>query len=201
MPGHGEQTLAFYAEHAATYVASGHGGSSRHLPEFLALLPRGSRILELGCGAGRDTRAMLDAGHLVDPTDGSPAIAERAAAFLQLPVRVMRFDELGADSEYDAVWANASLLHVPRDGLPAILAKVRKALRPGGLHHATYRAGDGEGRDSHGRFFNHLSQPEVSDMYQRSGGWDGLTVNEYVGGSFDPGVHVRWIAVLAKRAG
>lgn len=141
VPCHDEQTLAFYADHAGTYVGSGDGGSSRHLPEFLARLRPGSCILELGCGAGWDTRAKLDAGYIVEPTDGTLAIAERAAAYLGVPVRVMRFDELEADSRYDAVWANASLLHVPRDGLPMALAKVCKALRPCGLHHATYRAG------------------------------------------------------------
>lgn len=121
MPAYDDQTLQFYADTAPTYVASGPGGASRNLPGFLPLLPAGARILELGCGGGRDAAAMLAAGHDVDPTDGTPAIARQAEAFLGRPVRVMRFDELDAVAAYDAVWANASLLHVPRPDLPVIL--------------------------------------------------------------------------------
>lgn len=192
-------TLQFYVDFAPTYVASGTGGVSRHLTAFLDTLPPGSKILELGCGGGRDAQAMVLAGHQVDPTDGSPGIARKAEELLQIPVRVMRFEELDARKEYDAVWANASLLHVPRAGLPLILSRIRAALKPGGLHHATYKAGGREGRDSHGRYFNYLSHDEVVDMYERSGRWEILSVSEYLGGGYDPGVQGPWVAILAKR--
>ncbi len=193
-----KETLRFYAETAATYVASGPGGVSRHLAMFLGLLAPGSRVLELGCGGGRDAKAMIDAGHQVDPTDGSPSIARQAESLLQIPVRVMQFEDLSADAEYDAVWANASLLHVPRAALPEVLSKVRAALKPAGLHHATYKAGGKEGRDSHGRYFNYLSRDEVVDMYRRSGNWEVISVSEYVGGGYE-GQQGPWVAVLVRR--
>jgi len=193
-----KETLKFYAETAATYVASGPGGVSRHLAMFLGLLASGSYVLELGCGGGRDARAMIDAGHQVDPTDGSPSIAKQAESLLQIPVRVMRFEDLAADAEYDAVWANASLLHVPRAALPDVLSKVRAALKPAGLHHATYKAGGKEGRDSHGRYFNYLSRDEVTDMYRRSGKWEVISVTEYVGGGYE-GQQGPWVAILVRR--
>ena len=56
-------------------------------------------------------------------------------------VRVMRFDELDALEVYDAIWASASLLHIPRSSLPEILALVFEALKPGGLHFASYKGG------------------------------------------------------------
>lgn len=74
-----------------------------------------------------------------------------------MPVGVMRFEELSAVDVYDAIWANASPLHMPRSELPAILAKVRCALEPGSLHHATYKGGGHEGRDTYGTYFNFLS--------------------------------------------
>ncbi|WP_259444866.1 class I SAM-dependent methyltransferase [Neotabrizicola shimadae] len=199
MPAPDAQTLAFYSEFAPTYVASGAGGVSRHLPYFLEVLKPGSTILELGCGGGRDAQAMIAAGHRVDPTDGSAAIAAKAEALLQIPVRVMRFDELEAEEDYDAVWANASLLHVPRPDLPEVLSKVRRALKPGGLHHASYKGGDREGRDSHGRYFNYLSRDELVAIYEASGDWDILSVVEYIGGGFDKGVQGPWLAILTRR--
>jgi len=77
---------------------------------------------------------MIAAGHHVDPTDGVLEIALKAEELLKIPVRVMRFEELDASAVYDAVWAIASLLHVPRPALPSILTKVRQSLKPGGLH-------------------------------------------------------------------
>jgi SAM-dependent methyltransferase len=105
-----EDTLQFYGQSASIYVERGAGHVSRHLPSFLERLPANSRILELGCGGGYDARAMMDAGHVVDPTDGSPEMAGKAQALLGVPVPVMRFDELDADALYDGVWASASLL-------------------------------------------------------------------------------------------
>jgi SAM-dependent methyltransferase len=198
-PSQDDQTLHFYSEFAPTYVARSADGASRHLPAFLQSLPAGSRILELGCGGGRDARAMIAAGHHVEPTDGVPEIARQAEELLKIPVRVMRFEELDASEAYDAIWANAALLHVPRPALPSILAKIRAALKPGGSHHATYKGGGQEGRDRHGRYFNYLSADEVVEMYHRSGAWEILSVTDYLGGGYDPGVEGPWVAISARR--
>ena len=200
MPAHDEETLKFYAESAPTYAASGKGGTSRHLGPFLAELSAGARILELGCGGGRDAQAMLAAGHSVEPTDGSPAIARKAEELLPIPVRVMRFEELDSREAYDAVWASASLLHVPRHELPAILAKIRAALKPGGLHHASFKAGGGEGRDRNGRYFNYLTRDELIAAYRASGDWEVLSTSEYIGGGFDRG-QGPWVAIMVRRPG
>jgi SAM-dependent methyltransferase len=119
-------TLDFYSTSAPIYLGSGTRGARRHLLSFLNLLPPQTRILELGCGGGRD--AAVTAGFDVDPTDGTPEIARIAGERLGRPVRVMHFDKLDALETYDAIWANASLLHVPRSSLPQILALVFQAL-------------------------------------------------------------------------
>jgi 2-polyprenyl-3-methyl-5-hydroxy-6-metoxy-1,4-benzoquinol methylase len=117
-------TLSFYAKEAPVYVASGKDGISRHLESFLAQLVAGSEILELGCGGGQDAEFMIAQGFLVDPTDGTPKIAAKACERLKRHVRVMRFEELNALERYDAVYASASLLHVPVDQLSSVLGRV-----------------------------------------------------------------------------
>lgn len=198
---HDEATLHFYADHVPTYSASGPGGASRHLGLFLRALHPGSRILELGCGGGRDAQAMIAAGHDVDATDAAPAIARQAEALLGRSVRVMRFDELEAEHAYDAVWANAALLHVPRCGLAAILARVHRALRPGGLHYASFKAGEGEGRDRHGRYFNYPDRDALLAAYETAGRWRVEFIKEYVGGGYDPGATGFWLAIMVRRVG
>ena len=67
-----DRTLKFYSKEAPVYTASGKGGVSRHLTGFLQRLPEGAKVLELGCGGGRDAEAMIAAGFDVQPTDGTP---------------------------------------------------------------------------------------------------------------------------------
>lgn len=191
-------TFRFYAESAQVYCASGAGGVSRNLHSFLQMLQPGAYILELGCGGGRDAEAMIAAGFKVDPTDGIPEIARKAEERLKQPVRVMRFGELDAFETYDAVWANASLLHVPRGSLPQVLARVSRALKPGGLHFASYKGGEIEGRDDHGRYFNFLSREALVAIYNRSAAWEIESISEYIGGGYE-GKHGPLIAITARK--
>ncbi len=193
-----DATMAFYASVAPVYAATGVGGTSRHLPDFLGLLALNAHVLELGCGGGRDAEAMFAAGFQVDPTDGSPAVARQAAARLGRPVRVMRFDELKAMDVYDAVWANASLLHVPREQLTSVLSLVFRALRPGGFHFASYKSGDAEGRDSEGRYFNYPSRSHLVEAYGRAGNWEILAITDYVGGGYEQG-EGPWVAITLRK--
>jgi SAM-dependent methyltransferase len=200
-PGaHDAATLDFYAAEASVYAARSPDGASQHLHAFLDRLAPGARILELGCGGGRDSAAMRARGFDIDPTDGSPEMAREASARLGRPVRVLRFDELDATGAYDAVWAHACLLHVPRKALLAVLARVFRALKPGGLHFADFKGGGAEGRDGLGRYYNYLTNAEADEAYRASGPWEMLSVADHVGGGYDgrPGP---WVAVTARRPG
>lgn len=191
-----EATLRFYAKEVPVYSSTGPGGVSRHLSGFLDLLTPGARILELGCGGGRDSALMLSRGFDVEPTDGVPEMARKAEQRIGRPVRVMRFDQLDAIGSYDAVWANASLLHVPRPQLPAVLTLVSRALKPGGLHFASYKGGGVEGRDCLDRYFNYLSSDDLVEAYRRSGAWRILNLVEYEGGGYEGGTGP-WVAITA----
>lgn len=191
-------TLGFYSREAPTYVASGRGGASRHLPAFLQLLRPYSQILELGCGGGVDARAMLDQGFEIDPTDGAPEIVAKARERIGRPVRVMRFEELDASEKYDAVWAHASLLHVPRAGLRAVINRLFRALRPGGYHFANFKGGGTEGRDRFGRYFNYLTMSQLLDVYRASAPWEIVTTDEYLGGGYEGG-QGPWVAITVRK--
>lgn len=192
-------TLEFYAKEAPTYVASGAGGRSAHLETFLARLDRGASILELGCGGGRDSEAMIAAGFNVHPTDGVPEIAAKAERRLQRPVRVMRFDQIDATEGYDAVWANASLLHVPRAALPTVLAAIARTLKPGGWHFANFKAGGVEGRDRFGRYFSYLDLDELKSVYTESASWHIHDACAYEGGGYEGG-RGPWVAITVQKA-
>lgn len=137
-------------------------------------------------------------GFLIDPTDGVEAMAKQAEGRLKRPVRVMRFDQLDAQGAYDGVWANASLLHVPGSALPDVLSRIFRALKPGGLHMATYKAGEIEGRDSLGRYFNYPTTEALEVAYQTSAGWEILSIQDFEGGDYQGGRRP-WLVVTARR--
>ena len=193
-----QATLEFYDREAVSYVAGTGKGVIRWLDDFIRMLPAGAHILELGCGSGRDTEVLLAHGFDVDPTDGAPEMAAQAEKRLERPVKVMRFDELEAIDIYDGVWAHASLLHVPRPALPAILALVFQALKPDGLLFANYKTGGTEGRDQLDRYYNYPDRQMLIENYLSSGPWEILSAVEYTGGSYD-GSKTPWIAIVTRK--
>lgn len=194
---HDDETLKFYANNAKIYAGRGRLPAQR-LGDFLAALPAGGKVLELGCGGGQDARAMIEAGFDVTPTDGSPQLAEEAGRLLGRPVLVMEFEALAAQQCYDGVWASASLLHAPRERLAAILAKVHAALRPGGLLVASYKAGDAEGRDRFGRYYNYFDAATLAGQYRTAAPWSALALEGEAGSGYD-GVPTDWLWVTARR--
>lgn len=195
-----EETLAFYASEAPDYAASGPGGIGRHLDPFLDRLAAHALVLELGCGSGRDAAHMEALGFRVEPTDGVPEMAAQAEARLGRPVRVMRFDELEADGQYDGVVAAYSLLHVPRTGLPAVLARVWRALKPGGWHIATYKTAGDEGRDRLGRYYNYPSADELRAFYAAAGEWSEMETETGEGRGYEGG-ESRFVIITLRKAG
>jgi hypothetical protein len=75
---HDPDTLAFYDREANAYAARAKPERNRRLEDFLSNLAKGSKILELGCGDGRDSETMIRSGFDVTPTDGSPGLARVA---------------------------------------------------------------------------------------------------------------------------
>jgi SAM-dependent methyltransferase len=192
-------TLTFYAHEAPVYVASRPDEIGARLTDFLRRLPVGGSILELGCGGGIEAAHMVAAGFDVDPTDGVPEMALRATARLGRPVRVMRFDELDVVERYDAVVANASLLHVPRAGLVDILSRVWRALKPGGWHLASYKTGGPDGFDELGRYYNRPSALQTDEFYREAGDWDVYDVEESLERGY-VGKPSAWLTIVAQKA-
>jgi 2-polyprenyl-3-methyl-5-hydroxy-6-metoxy-1,4-benzoquinol methylase len=193
-----DATIEFYSTKASIYAATAREGVSPYLQCFLALLSPGACILELGCGGGLEAQFMMASGFDVHATDGVPEIAAEAEKRLGVPVEVLRFDQLSADSKFDAVYASASLLHVPVKSLASVLSKIHCALKPGGKHFASYKSGGTDGRDTFGRYFNYLSREQAERQYLIAAPWSRLVIEEMTGGGFD-GVQGPWITVLAEK--
>ena len=197
---HDHQTLAFYDKEAAAYATrSDNIGVPKHIAKFVAEQITGTAVLDLGCGTGRDACALIDAGLNVTAFDGSAEMAREAEKRIGAPVRVQLFDDLNDIAAFDGIWANASLLHVPRTGLPNILARVHRALKPGGLLAASFKSGGQEGRDELGRYYNYLNADELTALRHAAGAWSSLDLKEGRGTGYD-GTESGWVVAFARKA-
>lgn len=194
-----DDTLQFYRRNAEAYAQREITSRHARLTKFLALLPPGGAILELGCGAGGDSAQMRARGYDVTPTDGSPEMAEVASRRLGCPVKTLLFHDLDAVEAYDGVWANACLLHVPRDQLANVLSLIRRALKPGGAFYASYKAGESDGRDTLNRYYNYPTEDWLRAIYAQAGAWRDLSIETGEVRGFDDAM-AEMLFVLARKS-
>ena len=193
-----DDTLQFYRRNAEAYARREITSRHARLTRFLALLPQDAAILELGCGAGGDSAEMLARGFDVTPTDGSPELAEVASRRLGRPVKALLFHDLDDVEAYDGVWANACLLHVPRDNLSGILSLIHRALKPGGAFYASFKTGEGEGRDTLNRYYNYPTEDWLRATYAEAGDWRDLSIETGEVKGFDDAM-AEMFFVLARK--
>lgn len=160
------QTLEIYAIEAAKYAARDRKErADGFLSPFMSLMPAGAVVLDLGCGAGWAGAIMQEAGFVVHGIDATAEMAALAQQKLKTTVRVASFEAVDETDMYDGIWASGALLHVPKAHMPALLQRLARALKPGGLLLATFKAGAGESRDKLGRFYAYYSLPELQQLF------------------------------------
>lgn len=92
------------------------------------------RILDLGCGPGRDLRTFKALGHEPVGIDGSARFVAMAREWSGCTVWQQDFVALSLPpASFDGIFANASLFHVPSAVLPDVLQQLHAALKPRGV--------------------------------------------------------------------
>jgi len=201
-----EATVAAYQGRAAQYRAASTSSSAdveAALDDLASRLAPGSRVLEIGSGGGRDALALEARGLSVRRTDITPAFvallreAGHRADVLDPLVEDLTDGERGGQP-YDAVWANASLLHVERADLPTVLSRLAATTRPGGWFRLSVKEGVGEGWSTHGsidapRMFTYWRAADLDALLPTTG-WrvEHSTTGDGLRGE-------RWLGYLARR--
>jgi SAM-dependent methyltransferase len=188
-----DRTIAFYNAQASAYAAKAFQRS--HLKTFLADLPKGARVLDLGCGGGADSAAALAAGCVVISVDASAGLAAEAKRRWNVDVRVMDFSGVDLVDAFDGVWASASLHHARVEDLPSVFAAIRMATRPSGVFHATLKAGDTDRRDRLGRFYCAMNEATLVGL---AADWREVRIDGSEGAGYEGDV-TPWLRLRAVR--
>lgn len=176
-----ESTKRFYETRAADYAESTLRLSmDESIEPFAARLVAGDRLIDLGCGAGRDLKAFADRGFVPIGLDVSFGLAKIAGEYSAQPVVVGDLRQLPfASNSFSAGWASASLLHLNRDDVGLALGEIRRVLKPGGLLFSSVKHGRGERADAQGRWFCYYEPVEWQRLLE-SFGFSPLALHESV---------------------
>ena len=190
-------TKQYYQDNAQAFFDSTvNADMSAHYEHFLKYVPEHGRILDFGCGSGRDTKAFIQKGYLVDACDGSSEMCKLAGELCNIQVKCMDFTELNDVNKYDAIWACASLLHVAKTQLTAVLIKMRDALVNGGVMYISFKHGDYEG-ERNGRFFLDLTPEAFSNLISSIPGL--IVVEDWFTEDVRPENSTRWYNVIVQK--
>lgn len=158
------ETLTYYNQNADTFVE---GTQTADMSEqyrfFLKYLSPGCKILDLGCGSGRDSAYFSSLDFKVTAIDGSEELCKRVKENYGIEALCIKFEDISFSAEFDAIWACASLLHVKKADMPNVMGKVSDALKPGGILYASFKYGKDE-RVSNGRFFNDYTEDDLGSL-------------------------------------
>ena len=163
---------------------------------FIKNLFDGSKILDAGCGSGRDTVAFLRMGYQVDAFDASDKMVELAKKQTGINVQHKKFEDLEKTEYYDGIWCCASLLHVPFLDLPKSMVPLAKALKPNGIWYISFKYGKGE-REKDGRHFTDLNEESLNELVL---GIDNVNIaNIWVTDDVRPERSDRWLNVILNK--
>lgn len=191
-------TIKYYNENAQTFIAGTiDADMSFAQNKFLKYLRPNCRILDLGCGSGRDSLFFKSLGFDVTAVDGSPEMCKQAGSLIGENVRCLLFEDLDYQNRFQGIWACASLLHVPKDDMQKILKKVSVALVMHGTLYISYKYGETQ-REKDGRLFSDYTEKNLDELFNS---YNRLKVSEYwITADVRSGrTNEKWLNIICKK--
>ncbi len=162
------QTLEYYEKNAEAYVKDTVSVDFTDVQNRFMQALKGRKILDFGCGSGRETKVFMDLGFNVFAFDGSVEMCKLASKHTGIDVKHMLVQDIDFEDEFDGIWAYASLLHVPSDEMESVLLKLKKALKSNGIFCASFKPGEFEGQRE-GRYYTDLTEEVAAELFEKVG--------------------------------
>lgn len=192
-------TLDYYNKNSEEYFNSTlNVDMTNTYKEFLKLVPEGGKILDLGCGSGRDSMNFMKLGYEVTAVDGSKELAKKASALLGKEVIVSTFEELELKEKFHGIWACASLLHIKREDLKTVLNNLYNNLDDNGVFYMSFKYGEKEYVDDKNRYFNCFTDESIISFINENTKYNilGLYITEDKLGRVN---EVKWLNLICNK--
>ena len=207
-----KDTIKWYDKNAKYYAkATLSDNATDQINEFLSNIPKGGKILDAGCGGGRDTNIFAEEGYNAVGIDISSGLLKEAKSryphikfikgdFLDLPF---------SNNTFAGVWAHASLVHLETvDDVEKALSEFRRVLKQGGTIHILVKAQKGKDKTAvvtdklskHNRFFQYFTKREIEGLLTKQE-FRIIKMDQYKETDTNPKgrSEVEWILALAKK--
>lgn len=192
-------TLDYYNKNSEEYFNSTlNVDMTNTYKEFLKLVPEGGKILDLGCGSGRDSMNFMKLGYEVTFVDGAKELAKRASVLLGKEVIVSTFEELELKEKFHGIWACASLLHIKREDLKIVLNNLYNNLDDNGVFYMSFKYGEKEYVDDKNRYFNCFTDESIISFINENTKYNilGLYITEDKLGRVN---EVKWVNLICNK--
>ena len=201
---HEQLTIAEYQLTAAGYRdGTWDHDVSQNRQNLVNAMPRNpGKILDVGCGPGRDLVAFKQDGHTVIGLDATPAFVEMAQQISGCEVWQQSFFNLNLPPDtFDGIFANASLLHVPRSEMVRVLTDLQRSLVPNGAIVISICRGDREGYTPRPTGYRYVSAWEYETLAPcvEQAGFEIL--HHYYRPPGVPCAAQSWLVIVARKIG
>lgn len=167
-----------YDEHWGAYINASH---RRMIERLLELCPAGSHILDAACGTGKYWPLLLEHGAVVQGTDQSQQMLQRAhVKFPEVPVTHIGLQELSFSDMFDAVICMDAMEMVFPEDWPVVLRNFAQALHAGGYLYFTVEIESEENLQIAYEAGQRLGLPLVYGEYAHHGGYHYYPADEQV---------------------
>ena len=191
------KTIDYYNQNADSFVKGTVSVDFKKTQDKFLKVLHGKRVLDFGCGSGRDTKYFINAGLEVVAIDGSEELCKSASAYTGIQVKHMLFQDLDEVDRYDGIWACSSILHLPKDELRIVFSKMSNALRSNGIIYTSFKYGDFEG-ERNGRFFTDFTLDLFTEFIKDM---KDIVIEEYwITGDVRPGrEEEKWLNLILRK--
>ncbi|WP_107288625.1 class I SAM-dependent methyltransferase [Photobacterium kishitanii] len=162
-------SINYYNKNARLYFdATKNIDVSFNQNKFLKYLPPNKgKILDVGCGSGRDSLFFKKKGFDVESIDASIELASLAERYIDSPVKVIKAEEIAYSNDFDGIWCMASLLHTPKRDLLKTFKKLDRALKNNGVIYASFKYGDKDAVQSNERRFTNMDEKSLNSIFSK----------------------------------
>lgn len=136
---------------------------------FASYLPAEARVIDMGCGSGRDTASFSDMGHDALGLDAAKELLALAQERLEIKGKVGDMSTWVSSEPYDGIWCCASLIHLNDKEKERFFRNLQYNLRPGGVIYISVREGIETGIDKEGRYMSNCTEDELREYLAGAG--------------------------------